>query len=189
MFMINLRKIGFILFFILMFGSVNGQDVAEDTLVPLTEILEKKKNSIGLRGGFLLTYSLNYQRKLSTRSALDVSFGHRPEGGFVRWGSENFTRTGGIVNYKYFLLLDEDPTGLIFFYLSGGFNATWVENTRVENNGYFNGGPILGVGLDLRFPRYTIDLGFMPGYDTFNGPNDGRFVWYKASGVSIRYLF
>jgi hypothetical protein len=186
---VNWKVMVFVLLMLSFSYSVVAQDVRMDSTSSFSQRLAEKRNGIGLRGGFLFTYGLTYQRMLGNKSALDLTMGHRPEGGFVRWASDRFTRTGAMLTYKHFVTLDEDPTGLIFLYFAGGFNAAWVDNTKVVSSGYLNGGPTLGLGLDLRFPKYVIDLGVLTGYDLLNGPYDPRFVWYKGSGIAIRYLF
>lgn len=171
-----------------------GQDIQEAE-VP-SESLDKKsyvipkRTALGIRFGYFNSIAVSYQQFISDNSAIDLNFGWRPTGGFVRW-AEDFTRLGGHINYQRMYPLDVRTDGTIHFFWSLGWHAGEVDWPNLDNiDRGFQHGPLIGVGLDLRFEKYSINLGVMPGWDLPGGNLDqAQFFLNKGSGVAVRLLF
>jgi hypothetical protein len=152
--------------------------------------LRGKESALGIRFGYFSTIALSYQQFISERSAIDVSFGYRPSGGFVRW-AEDMERIGGIVTYSHYYPIQLFNNDSIYFYWSLGWHAGRVSYPNDPINGEgLQTGPLFGAGLDLRFKHYAINLGVLPGYELAIGQlENSNFILNKASGIAVRYIF
>jgi hypothetical protein len=53
---------------------------------------------------------------------------------------------------------------------------------------FFNLGVIGGLGVDFKLKKIITSVEFLPSYDFLYGNYKSKFVWYRATGISIRYI-
>ncbi len=148
-----------------------------------------KKSALGVKFGYFMSLGLSYQQFITNKSAIDVSFGFRPAGGFVRW-AENLTRVGGQATYQRMYPLDIRKDGTIHFFWALGWHAGRVDWKDLENERAFQTGPLAGVGFDFRMEKYSINLSVLPGFDLATKDLDkSTFFVNKGSGIAVRFLF
>ncbi|PRY88383.1 hypothetical protein [Mongoliibacter ruber] len=170
-------------------AQVESETSETEEKVSLRDYVVPKKSALGIRFGYFNSIAASYQQFITDKSAIDVNFGWRPSGGFVRW-AEPFTRLGGHATYQRMYPLDVRKDGTIHFFWSVGWHAGVVEWVDVEDSRGLQTGPLVGVGLDLRFEKYSINLGVLPGWDLPGGNLDqAAFFMNKGSGVAVRLLF
>jgi hypothetical protein len=148
-----------------------------------------KKSALGIKFGYFMSLGVSYQYFITNNSAIDMSLGFRPTGGFVRW-AENLTRVGGQATYQRMYPLDVRQDGTIHFFWALGWHAGSVEWKDLENERVFQTGPLAGVGFDFRMEKYSINLSVLPGFDLASKDLDkSSFFINKASGIAVRFLF
>lgn len=188
-----LKKIFITSLIIFVAGYVMAQENSSPEKIPLKTSMRSyeipKKSALGVKFGYFMTLGLSYQQFISNRSAIDLSFGFRPTGGFVRW-AENFTRVGGQATYQQMYPLDIRDDGTIHFFWAVGWHGGLVDMKDLEDGRGFQTGPLGGVGLDLRMKNYSINLSVLPGLDlASNNLDKSQFFINKGSGIAVRFLF
>ena len=71
--------------------------------------LRSQDVSIGYRTGFYLSHSVSVEKYINRFTSIEVNAGHRFNGGLINQSSENFSRTGAIINVKQFFHRSFDP--------------------------------------------------------------------------------
>jgi hypothetical protein len=155
--------------------------------------LRSQDVSIGYRTGFYLSHSVSVEKYINRFTSIEVNAGHRFNGGLINQSSENFSRTGAIINVKQFFHRSFDPYYYYTLYNKGpkffwtvGIAASSVNEGKSVKSSYANMGILAGLGVDLRIKGLITSFTFLPSYDFVYGPYKNRFVWYRGTGIAIR---
>lgn len=149
--------------------------------------------SIGYRTGFYLSHSLSIEKYINRFTSIEVNAGHRFNGGLINASSRNFSRTGAILNVKQFFHKSFDPyyfynlnnNGPKFFWTLG-IATSVVNEGKILKSSYANMGILAGMGIDFKVRDLIGSITILPSYDFLYGPNKSRFIWYRATGISLR---
>jgi hypothetical protein len=165
-------------------------------LVFNTSQIKSQDLSIGYRTGFYLSHSISVEQYINRFTSIEFNAGHRFNGGLINQSSENFSRSGAILNVKQFFHKSFDPYYYYNLYYKGpkffwtvGIAASSVKEGNKVKSSYANMGILAGLGVDLRVRKLVTSFTFLPSYDFLYGPYKSRFVWYRGTGVAIRQPF
>jgi hypothetical protein len=149
--------------------------------------------SIGYRTGFYLSHSLSVEKYINRFTSIEVNAGHRFNGGLINTSSKNFSRTGVILNIKQFFHKSFDPYYFYNLYNNGpkfywtlGIATSLVNEGKISKTSYTNMGILAGIGMDIKVKDFIGSITILPSYDFLYGPHKSRFIWYRATGISLR---
>ena len=149
--------------------------------------------SIGYRTGFYLSHSVSVEKYINRFTSIEFNAGHRFNGGLINKSSENFSRTGAIINVKQFFHKTFDPYYYYNLYNNGprffwtvGIAASSVNEGKSIKSSYANMGILAGLGVDLKVRKLIASFTILPSYDFLYGNYKSRFVWYRGTGIAIR---
>ena len=150
-----------------------------------------QSTSIGYRSGFYLSHSISFEKEISKYFSWELSAGHRFPGGLYNNNDQQFSRTGAIFNLKQFFHKKVDTSTAVHkmkvkVFWTAGLAGSTVKYENSSN--YINLGITGGLGIDFKTKNFVTSLEFLPSYDLLNGNYKNTFVWYRATGISIRYI-
>lgn len=155
--------------------------------------LKSQDLSIGYRTGFYLSHSVSVEKYINRFTSIELNVGHRFNGGLINKSSENFSRTGAILNVKQFFHKSFDPYYYYNLYNKGprffwtmGIAASAVNEKKLTSSSYANMGLLAGLGVDLKIRGLITSFTVLPSYDFVYGPYKSKFVWYRGTGIAIR---
>ena len=150
-----------------------------------------QSTSIGYRSGFYLSHSVSFEKEISKYFSWELSAGHRFPGGLTNIKDQDFSRTGAIFNLKQFFHKKVDTSTAVRKMKVRGFWTVGLAGSVVNYDNdpsFFNLGVIGGLGVDFKLKKIITSVEFLPSYDFLYGNYKSKFVWYRATGISIRYI-
>jgi hypothetical protein len=153
--------------------------------------VDAQEVSLGYRAGLYLNHSISLEKEISKNMSWELSAGHRFPGGLTANKEEGFSRTGAIFNLKQFFHKKADTSTAVRKMKVRGFWTVGLAASSVKYDkdpSFFNLGVTGGLGVDFKLKKVVASLEFLPSYDFLYGPYKSTFVWYRGSGVSIRYI-
>jgi len=153
--------------------------------------VDAQEISLGYRSGFYLSHSLSLEKSISKNVSWELSAGHRFPGGLFNNSDQQFSRTGAIFNIKQFFHKRIDTSTAVRKMKVRGFWTVGLAGSTVKyekNPGFFNLGVTGGLGVDFKLKKIITSVEFLPSYDFLYGNYKSRFVWYRGTGISMRYI-
>lgn len=147
--------------------------------------------SLGYRSGYYLSHSVSLEKQISKNSSWELSVGHRFPGGLFKNNDQQFSRTGAIFNLKQFFHKKVDTSTAVHKMKVKAFWAAGLTGSTVKydnSSSYINLGITGGFGVDFKTKKVITSLEFLPSYDLLNGNYKNTFVWYRATGISLRFI-
>jgi hypothetical protein len=153
--------------------------------------VDAQEVSLGYRSGYYLSHSVSLEKQISKNSSWELSVGHRFPGGLFKNNDQLFSRTGAIFNLKQFFHKKVDTSTAVHkmkvkAFWAAGFSGSTVKYDN--SSSYINLGITGGFGVDFKTKKVITSLEFLPSYDLLNGNYKKTFVWYRATGISLRFI-
>ena len=153
--------------------------------------VDAQEVSLGYRAGLYLNHSISLEKEISKNMSWELSAGHRFPGGLSNSKDQGFSRTGAIFNLKQFFHKKVDTSTAVRKMKVRGFWTVGLAGSSVKYDkdpSFFNLGVTGGLGVDFKLNKIITRVEFLPSYDFLYGNYKSTFVWYRGSGVPIRYI-